>query len=68
MSEWPLEQATFGAQFQMPRHELHAQENGGDTLWVWGPDGPVDQGDDVYVRVTREWLCAIAPALHSITV
>ena len=26
-----------------------------DHLYVWSPDGPVDKGDDVYIRTLHEW-------------
>ncbi len=36
-----------------------------DRLLVWSPDGPVDRGDDVYVRTLMEWHGVIVPAVSA---
>lgn len=46
---------------------LYPVASAGDSLWVWGPDGPIDAGDDVYIRTCREWLSVIAPAVCPFT-
>lgn len=35
----------------------------GDSIWVWGADGPVDRGDDPFVRTCGEWIHVVAPAV-----
>lgn len=32
-----------------------------DQLRVWGPDGPVDKGDDTFFRTVGEWYTVVAP-------
>lgn len=44
-------------------HSLYPVASMDRSLWVWGPDGPIDQGDDEYIRTCREWLGVIAPAV-----
>lgn len=46
-------------------YEMRADAVAGDTIWIWGPDGPVDKGNDAYIRVSTEWLSTIVPQLHS---
>lgn len=33
----------------------------GDELRVWGPDGPIDRGDDTFFRTVGEWFGVVAP-------
>lgn len=30
-------------------------------LTVWGPDGPIDKGDDTFFRTVGEWYSVVAP-------
>jgi hypothetical protein len=32
-----------------------------DELRIWGPDGPVDRGDDTLFRTVGEWMTTVAP-------
>ncbi|TKY88001.1 hypothetical protein EX895_003097 [Sporisorium graminicola] len=34
-------------------------------LTVWGPDGPIDKGDDSFFRTVGEWYSVVAPLLHA---
>ncbi|SPO29870.1 uncharacterized protein UTRI_06142_B [Ustilago trichophora] len=31
------------------------------TLTIWGPDGPIDKGDDTFFRTVGEWHGVVAP-------
>ncbi|SPO29193.1 uncharacterized protein UTRI_06142 [Ustilago trichophora] len=31
------------------------------TLTIWGPDGPIDKGDDTFFRTVGEWYGVVAP-------
>lgn len=46
------------------KHGLHPVASAGNSLWVWGPDGPIDSGDDAYIRTCNEWLTTIAPVVR----
>ncbi|KAF6767222.1 Ribonuclease H2, subunit C [Kalmanozyma brasiliensis GHG001] len=35
-----------------------------DQLTIWGPDGPIDKGDDTFFRTIGEWYSVVAPLLH----
>ncbi|KAJ9476050.1 hypothetical protein PHBOTO_006123 [Pseudozyma hubeiensis] len=34
-------------------------------LMIWGPDGPIDKGDDPFFRTVGEWYSVVAPLLHA---
>ncbi|CDW98577.1 hypothetical protein [Sporisorium scitamineum] len=36
-----------------------------NQLTVWGPDGPIDRGDDSFFRTVGEWYSVVAPLLHA---
>lgn len=36
-----------------------------DELRIWGPDGPVDRGDDTLFRTVGEWMNTVAPIVSS---
>ncbi|SNX87435.1 uncharacterized protein MEPE_06145 [Melanopsichium pennsylvanicum] len=59
------EQATQEAEDRNPYIRIApiAQVIGG-TLTVWGPDGPIDKGDDTFFRTLGEWYSVISPLLH----
>ena len=43
---------------------LHPIYNAATSFWAWGPDGPVDQGSDPFLRTWRDWVETIAPAVR----
>lgn len=53
----------LSTQLAPTRHSLRPVADAGTSLWVWGPDGPIDAGDDAYVRTCNEWLQVIAPSV-----
>ena len=46
-----------------PTHELRADVVAGDSIWIWGPDGPIDRGGDAYIRTCTEWLGVLGPSV-----
>lgn len=32
-----------------------------DQLTIWGPDGPIDKGDDTFFRTVGEWYSVVTP-------
>lgn len=44
-------------------HYLNPVYHAGTSFWVWGPDGPVDQGGDPYMRTWNEWIQVVSPAV-----
>ncbi|PWN52253.1 hypothetical protein IE53DRAFT_367367 [Violaceomyces palustris] len=36
-----------------------------DHIRVWGPDGPIDRGDDVYFRTVEEWINVVGQEIHT---
>ncbi|EPQ27055.1 uncharacterized protein PFL1_05339 [Pseudozyma flocculosa PF-1] len=36
-----------------------------DAIRVWGPDGPVDRGDDVFFRTVEEWVGVVCAEIHA---
>ncbi|KAJ1036231.1 hypothetical protein NDA18_000096 [Ustilago nuda] len=36
-------------------------EVSGDELRLWGADGPIDKGDDTFVRTIAEWYSVVSP-------
>ncbi|SPC62033.1 uncharacterized protein UHOD_08183 [Ustilago sp. UG-2017b] len=40
-------------------------EVSGDELRLWGADGPIDKGDDTFVRTIAEWYSVVSPLLHA---
>ncbi|KAI3624464.1 hypothetical protein CBS14141_002892 [Malassezia furfur] len=57
----------LSTQLAPTKHSLRPVADAGSSLWVWGPDGPIDAGDDAYIRTCNEWLQVIAPSLHDFT-
>lgn len=55
----------LGSDRAPPRHCYRAMHDAGSKVWVWAPDGPIDQGGDPFVQTTGVWLQRIAPALHA---
>ncbi|WFD43970.1 protein-L-isoaspartate(D-aspartate) O-methyltransferase [Malassezia psittaci] len=53
-------------QFTPAEQDLHLIASAGQSLWIWNPDGPIDAGDDVYIRTCREWLSSVATAVSNI--
>ncbi|WFD34476.1 protein-L-isoaspartate(D-aspartate) O-methyltransferase [Malassezia cuniculi] len=45
-------------------YSLKADGVAGDSIWLWGPDGPIDKGGDSYYRTCTEWLGVIAPCVR----
>lgn len=45
-------------------HCLNPVYHAGTSFWVWGPDGPVDQGGDPYMRTWNEWIQVVSPAVR----
>ncbi|WFC99647.1 hypothetical protein MYAM1_002392 [Malassezia yamatoensis] len=52
-------------QFTPAEQDLHLVASAGQSLCVWNPDGPIDAGDDVYIRTCREWLSSVATAVRN---
>lgn len=42
-------------------------EVSGDELRIWGADGPIDKGDDTFVRTIAEWYSVVSPLVSSMT-
>lgn len=53
----------LSTQLAPTKHSLRPVADAGSSLWVWGPDGPIDAGDDAYIRTCNEWLQVIAPSV-----
>lgn len=45
-------------------HSLNPVYHAGTSFWIWGPDGPLDQGGDPYMRTWNEWIQVVAPAVR----
>ena len=45
-------------------HCLNPVYYAGTSFWIWGPDGPVDQGGDPYMRTWNEWIQVVSPAVR----
>lgn len=43
-------------------------EVSGDELRLWGADGPIDKGDDSFVRTIAEWYSVVSPLVSLPTV
>lgn len=48
----------------LPTMSLKGTAHLGDSIWIWGADGPVDRGDDAFVRTCGEWIQVVAPAVR----
>ena len=71
------EQPTEPIQPEQPLAASNAEERGtririapiaevkGDELTVWGPDGPIDKGDDTFFRTVGEWYSVVAPLVSA---
>ncbi|PWN45656.1 hypothetical protein IE81DRAFT_319948 [Ceraceosorus guamensis] len=57
--------ATEPGNEQQVAKQLQIGASCGEHIVIWSPDGPVDEGDDAYIRTLREYLGVIAPALHT---
>ncbi|CEH15747.1 PHOSPHATIDYLINOSITOL N-ACETYLGLUCOSAMINYLTRANSFERASE SUBUNIT P (DOWN SYNDROME CRITICAL REGION PROTEIN 5)-RELATED [Ceraceosorus bombacis] len=57
--------ATEPGNEQQIAKQLQIGASCGEHIVIWSPDGPVDEGDDAYIRTLREYLGVIAPALHT---
>ena len=45
-------------------HSLNPVYHAGTSFWIWGPDGPLDQGGDPYMRTWNEWIQVVSPAVR----
>lgn len=44
-------------------HTLSPIYYGGNSFWIWNPDGPIDAGGDPFIQTCQEWLLNVAPAV-----
>ena len=47
-----------------PTHVLRPAYMCGASVWIWGPDGPVDGGYDPFILTCQDWVEQVAPLVR----